>query len=514
MTALTPSTLTDPIVRRTDELLRQHQLAIWVRIDRLFAGLLLFEWIVALTLALWRTPLSWRGSSSVIHPHVWTAGVLVPIIIALPIFLAAARPGQTLTRHVIATAQMLMSAVFTHLGDGRIEMHFHTFGSLAFLAFYRDWKVLMSASLIVIVDHLARGLLLPQSIYGVMSASVWRTLEHGVWVIFEDVFLIASCVQGVREMRGIAHQRALLEESHRCIERKVIERTAQLKATQDDLLRAARSAGMAEIATSVLHNVGNVLNSVNVSTSVVTDQLRKSETPTLVRLGNMVEGHRAELPQYLTADPQGRLIPDFLTEMGNCLTREQQVLLDEVSNIRSGVEHITRIVAAQQSMAKSPAVRTDIDPGSLMDSALLMQPASIDQRVTVVRDYQPGPMVSLDKHAVLQILINLVSNAVHAVGETASERQGRLELTVRREDGAVCFVVKDNGVGIPPENLRAIFSHGFTTKPTGHGFGLHASANSANSMGGSLAVESGGRGQGASFLLRLPVPAVSEVATC
>ncbi|MBC7784383.1 MAG: histidine kinase, partial [Burkholderiales bacterium] len=310
--------------------LREHQISIWARTDRLFAGLLLFEFIAGIALALWRSPLTWTGASSSIHPHVWAAAVLGAVIVALPVYLAARRPAQQLTRHVVAISQMLMSGLLIHLGDGRIEMHFHIFGSLAFLAFYRDWRVLITASAVVAVDHLVRGLFAPQTIYGVISASSWRTLEHAGWVIFEDIFLIGSCLQGVREMRGIAQNRALLEHNHRTIETKVQERTAQLKSAQDQLMTAARSAGMAEIATSVLHNVGNVLNSVNVSATIVADKLRHSEMPSLGKVSEMIAENKPQLGAFFTLDERGKMLPDFIVDLAKCLGEEQQLMLAEV----------------------------------------------------------------------------------------------------------------------------------------------------------------------------------------
>ncbi len=290
------------IAKQSDEVLAQHQRSNWVRTDHLFAGLLAFEWLAGIVLTLCRTPLTWSGGHGHPHPHVYVALLLGGTIVALPVYLALANPGRTLTRHAIAVGQMLMSGMLIHLGDGRIEMHFHVFGSLAFLTFYRDWRVLMTATAVVAADHLLRGMFLPQSVYGVTAASNWRTLEHSAWVVFEDIFLVGSCVRSVREMRGIATQRALLEEAYHNEERRVMERTAQLKEAQSALVKAARKAGMAEIATSVLHNVGNVLNSVNVSASVVTEKLRGSEVSSLIKVGGLLRERKSDLARFLTDD--------------------------------------------------------------------------------------------------------------------------------------------------------------------------------------------------------------------
>ncbi len=492
----------------TEKLLRAHQLEIWTRTDRLFAGLLAFEWLVAMAMAFWRSPYTWSGDVSRVHPHVWTAVFLGAAIVSMPLFLAFRCAGQTMTRHVIAVAQMTMSGLLIHLGGGRIEMHFHVFGSLAFLAFYRDWRVLITASAVVAADHLLRGIYLPMSVYGIANASILRTLEHAGWVIFEDVFLIGSCLRAVREMRRIAENRALLEHSYHDVERKVQERTAELKNAQDELLKAARTAGMAEIATSVLHNVGNVLNSVNVSATVVSEKLKRSEIATLTQVGGIMAEHREDMDAFLTQDDRGKVIPGFIVELAECIGDEQKMVMAEVENLSNGIYHIKQIVAAQQAMAKASDFYTMVKPASVLDSALSMQSAIRTSEIEVVRNDAPCPDAMLDQHKVLQILVNLLSNARHAV---LARREGERRITVgvspaQLPDGpGLRFRVGDNGIGIAPENLTRIFSHGFTTKKEGHGFGLHSAANAAREMGGELSVDSAGPGKGATFTLDLPL---------
>src|SRR5712691_1796921 len=185
--------------QRASALASQQQALIYRRTDRLFAGLMLFQWLAGIAAALWISPHTWTGPESRIHLHVWAALFLGRMITALPVFLALTQPGSALTRHAIAVGQMLTSALLIDLTGGRIETHFYVFGSLAFLAFYRDWRVLISATLVVAIDHFVRGIYWPQSVYGVLQASPWRWLEHAGWVLFEDVFLIGFCLQGVRD---------------------------------------------------------------------------------------------------------------------------------------------------------------------------------------------------------------------------------------------------------------------------------------------------------------------------
>jgi two-component system sensor histidine kinase/response regulator len=198
---------------RAAEILGERQHAIYRETDRMFAVLMTVQWIFGIIATTWVSPLAWEGQSSTVHPHVWSAVFLGAAISAPPIVLAWLRPGGPLTRYVIAVGQMLTSALLIHLTGGRIETHFHIFGSLAFLAFYRDYRVLIPATIVVVADHLLRGLFLPESVYGVLVASSWRTFEHAGWVVFEDVVLVVSCVRGQREMRVAARRTADLEAS-------------------------------------------------------------------------------------------------------------------------------------------------------------------------------------------------------------------------------------------------------------------------------------------------------------
>ena len=175
----------DAIETSTRLLFREHQLAIPSRTDRLFAGLMVFQWLASIAAAYWISPLTWAGSSSQPHIHLWAAVILGGAITCLPVHFALILPGATLTRHAVAIGQMLMSALLIHLSGGRIETHFHIFGSLAFLAFYRDWRVLITASAVTTADHFIRGIYWPQSIFGVLTASPWRPVEHAAWVVFE-----------------------------------------------------------------------------------------------------------------------------------------------------------------------------------------------------------------------------------------------------------------------------------------------------------------------------------------
>ncbi|MBN9694139.1 MAG: response regulator [Verrucomicrobia bacterium] len=214
---------------RSQTLFQEQLNRIYCGTDRLFGGLMVFQWIAGIVLALAVSPRTWTGAESEVHVHVWAAIGLGGLVSVFPVFLAWSRPGWVVTRHVIAAAQMVMGALFIHLSGGRIETHFHIFGSLAFLAFYRDWRVLVTASVVVMVDHFARGLFWPQSIFGVLTPSSWRWLEHTGWVVFENIFLIMACRQSLREMRAFAERQAELEFHRDHVEAMVQERTVELR---------------------------------------------------------------------------------------------------------------------------------------------------------------------------------------------------------------------------------------------------------------------------------------------
>src|SRR3989440_2862625 len=198
---------------RADELFEQQLNEIYIKTDHLFAKLMFGQWIACIVMAVVISPYTWSGQTKAIHDHVWAAIFLGGAISLFPIWMARAWPGATVTRYIIAIAQMLMSALLISVTGGRIETHFHVFGSLVILSFYRDWRVLVPATIVVALDHFIRGVYWPYSVYGVLTASPWRSIEHAAWVVFEDVFLVISCLRSIREMRSIANRTAALEAS-------------------------------------------------------------------------------------------------------------------------------------------------------------------------------------------------------------------------------------------------------------------------------------------------------------
>jgi hypothetical protein len=201
----------EAIVRRAETRFNKERQRLFAETDRLFGFLMLGQWAFAILIALTLSPYGWEGRVHSIHNHVWTALLLGGIVTSLPLWLIHSRPGWVLTRHVVAAAQMLWSALLIHLTGGRIETHFHVFGSLGILAGYRDWPVLVTATVVVAADHLIRGLVWPESVYGVTNPEWWRFLEHASWVFFAIAFLALQCRRGLRDMRAIAERSAEIE---------------------------------------------------------------------------------------------------------------------------------------------------------------------------------------------------------------------------------------------------------------------------------------------------------------
>lgn len=291
------------------------------------------------------------------------------------------------------------------------------------------------------------------------------------------------------------------------------------------LLASSRQAGMAEVATGVLHNVGNVLNSVNVAANLVADRLRESRIENLGKVSDLLRSHSSDLGAFLEHDERGRHLPDYLIKLTEHLTDERQQLLEEVGGLAHNLEHIKKVVATQQAYARVAGVAEWVQVEELVEDALRINAAGLERHgVTLVREYQPVPSVEIDKHKVLQIVVNLVSNAKYAMEHNTGQRQLTVRVHAARSEAAtpgqpqeshepaqtietVQIDVCDNGSGIEPENLTRIFSHGFTTRKDGHGFGLHSGALTAKELGGSLTAHSDGPGHGSTFTLTLPVVA-------
>ena len=332
---------------------------------------------------------------------------------------------------------------------------------------------------------------------------------HNYLLVFSTLLVALLLYLAIRLLRSftvINRVNRALHTANASLEQRVEKRTRQLRDAQSELLDSARQAGMAEIATNVLHNVGNVLNSVNISADLVARKLRTSKALGLGKAMQLINEHPDDLGTYLREDEKGKLLPGYLNQLVEAIAVEQQGLTDELAQLSKSVDHIKDIVSTQQSYAGVSSVLEPLQVSALMDDALRMNSGALNRHhVTVVKEYADVPQIMADKHRLLLIMVNLISNAKYAMSNL-TDRPRQITLSIQTvEDNILQISVKDEGEGIPAENMTRIFTHGFTTRKEGHGFGLHSCALAAIEMNGRLTAYSDGPGKGALFTLQIPL---------
>ncbi|MBD3290180.1 PAS domain S-box protein [candidate division KSB1 bacterium] len=287
-------------------------------------------------------------------------------------------------------------------------------------------------------------------------------------------------------------------------ERREVEE--KLERLNKEMLDISRQAGMAEMATEVLHNVGNVLNSVNVSSTFIMDTIENSEVVDLIEALDLIRNNNESLPEFITNDPRGKYLSKYLVEVGTHLKQEHKTLLNEGNTLIKNIDHIKKIILMQQSFTKRKPLFELQSITELVENAIKMNEATLSKyNIHVRRDFSGIPEIETDRHKVLQILINLIQNAKNAM-ENKTDDEKELTLKIGKAGSNKVHVsVIDNGVGISNEEMERIFSYGFTTRKKGHGFGLHSSGLVAREIGGCLKAESKGPGHGAKFILELPI---------
>ncbi|HYO68681.1 MAG TPA: ATP-binding protein [Archangium sp.] len=311
----------------------------------------------------------------------------------------------------------------------------------------------------------------------------------------------------------VQQREAQLRQANEGLEQRVEERTRELKTVHGQLVQTARQAGMAEIATNVLHNVGNVLNSVYTSSQLARSQVGELRVEHVSKVATLLEENQADLQRFVTQDERGRNVLPFLNKLGQNLLKERQEICTLLEDVGRYTEHIGDIVKVQQNHARTPRMSEPVLLSALVDDALRINAAALTRhQVKEARQLCFLPPVMTDKHKVLMILVNLISNAKYAMDGTPVEQRiltVTLDLPV---PDRVRIAIQDNGMGISQELLTRIFQYGFTTRRDGHGVGLHSSAVAAQELGGSLTVHSEGPGRGATFTLELPYQPLEQPA--
>lgn len=752
---------------KANKLFRGRYLNECKRVHRFMIWLMVAQWFVGIAFAAFYSPLTWIGQNYETHIHIWAAIILGGSISGFAILWIRLHNESAHTRHVVAICQMLWSALLIHLSGGRIETHFHVFASLAILSIYRDWKILITATVVVAVDHFIRGVFYPLSAFGVVTESPYRWIEHAAWVLLEVAFLAPGCMRLRNEIRELCVRQTEIEEAKKSVDIKVDERTRELSAanhmlaqktaeaeklalvarytdnavvitddqskiewvnngfsrvtgyqpdevigkrqseflygpatdpeqreliqsamhakegcdtelvnydkagdpfwlsveirpihdadgkvikfiaiqrdisekrqrehnlrllrtavdhandsmfrikedgrivdvneiacqrlgyTPDELLNltvpdistvedwedrwnrikteqavlldgehvtrdgrkfpvevsavfvaddqdeyicafvrditerreadierqrlneqlveASRTAGMAEVATGVLHNVGNILNSVNVSAAVIRQTLRESALANLERVSLLIAEHEHKLADFLSADNRGQQIPNYLAKVTDALKGERDYINGEFHDLVKNIEHIKEIVAVQQALARPSGMLQSLSPAELVTDSITANKGTLtNHKINIQPEIEKDmPVVKSDKHRIMQILVNLIKNAKDALVE---HQVSDPAITVRASstDSHVIFEVRDNGVGISPDKVNKIFQHGFTTKENGHGFGLHYSANAASELGGMLTLAKHDAESGATFRLEVPRIPANEMET-
>jgi signal transduction histidine kinase len=457
--------MASPIAARARELFDEQLDANYARTSRMFAWLMGAEWLAGIVVALVWSPYTWAGKVYAVHLHVYVAALLGGAIVSLPIYLAVRGPTWAITRYVVAAGQMLWSAVLIHLMGGRIETHFQIFGSLAFLAFYRDWKVLVPATVIVVADHLLRQIFWPESVYGTAHPEWWRFLEHGFWVVFEDVVLVLACIRGVQEADDLAARHAEVEFLSRTQKEKadkLAKTLLDLEQSQEALTRAEKLAAVGQLAASVGHELRNPLAAVRNAHTYLSKRIAKDASP-------------------LATDARVKQFSEIVErELNACL----KIINDLLDFAR----------------ARPPNLRP-CPLGPLVDESIsLVLPNTAVKIINEVPADMPVP--NLDKDQFRQIVINLVQNAVEAM---PPDHAGVVIVRAAGGHGDEPWKISisDNGPGIPQEIVSKIFQPLFTTKVKGTGLGLAVVSSVIEAHKGKLAVHSQ-PGHGADFVIELP----------
>ncbi len=479
--------------------------------DRLFGALMVLQWLAGIVVVFVISPRTWQGAASQTHPHLWAALLLGGLITSLPVLLAWFRPGFPSTRYVVAAAQVLWSSLLIHLMGGRIETHFHIFGSLALLAFYRDWKVLVMASAIVALDHIVRGVFWPYSVYGVNSSQEWRWLEHTAWVVFEDVFLLIGNHISMKHLKQSAQQKAQLQQSRQLIEDEVEKRTSELQIANAELKDHAEEADIREREMARLVEESAHLADEYAAAKVAAEAAAEAKSQFLANMSHEIRTPMTAIIGFTDV---------LLEEEG--LENAPAERIASFATIRRNAEHLLCVINDILDLSKIEAGKFQIEhidcsPHEILYDVKELMQIRADSKGLNWQVELDGPLpetIHSDPTRLRQILINLAGNAIKftEVGSvTLVARMMKSELGNR-----LIFDMVDTGIGMTDEQCQNLFQpfqqadSSMSRKFGGTGLGLAISKRFAELLGGDINVRSQ-PGQGSTFTLVIDIGTLQNV---
>lgn len=503
---------------RSQQIFTERSDSICTRTDHLFIWIFILQWIAAILAALLISPRTWDGTQSAPHIHLYAAVVLGGLLTSFPVVLAIKLPGRLVTRLVISGAQAGFSALLIYITGGRIETHFHIFGSLAILATYRDYRALIPATVVTVADHFVRGYFWPESVFGILAFNPWRAFEHAGWVLFEDIFLVWSCVTSTQELKEATHDQAKLEMTNTIIEDQVSQRTKQLaertlkleesmlkEATLETrLFQAQKLESIGQLAAGVAHEINSPMQFVNDNMEYLSDCTRNLFVILDAYQDNLSPNAGQKSWQERKAD-----ISRLLEE-----TRFEYMRGQVPQAIDESLEGIQRVITIVRAMKEFSHPGTTAKVSTDINQALRSTAAISKNRWKYCADLEFDladnlPDVKALPSELNQVFLNLVVNASDAiaskVGEDSGEK-GLITLRTYSEAGHVVIAVEDTGCGISEEIRHRVYDPFFTTKEVGKGTGQGLAISHdivVNKHGGKLDMQST-PGVGTTFFVKLP----------
>ncbi len=451
-----------------EDVFQKNLVGLYSQTDRVFASLLVAQWVFAIACSVWISPQTWAGSQPAIHIHVWSAVFLGAALISLPLALIIWFPRSPLNRFVNAAAQVLFSSLLIHLMGGRIESHFHVFLSLAILSFYRDAKVYIPAVGIILLDHMLRGIFWPESVFGIVTAAPWRAMEHSAWIAFVTLFLIWGVSQSRAHLRSLAGLQVSLMEEKQHLEEQVQQRLEEHAMMQIHLAQAQKLEAIGSLAAGISHEINTPMQCVSSNVEFL-----KSCSQ---RVREIMDRYHEMLHSDAPAKRAARIAAiDQLTESLRFDHMRQQVpeAIDEAAIAVDRVVEILRAMKAMSHPGTKGKVPTDIN--AMIRNAVQISKGRWKHVARLDLDLAEAlPLVNALPAEFGQAMLNLIVNAADAIGDNekgAAGRLGVIRVCTTVVDEGVSIEISDNGCGIPESIQERLFDPFFTTKGIGCGTG-------------------------------------------